>query len=38
MKNISIPVVFFNTEKLNLLDIEVVEKNILPIISSYIEV
>ena len=38
MKNISTPVVFFDTDKLNFLDKEVVEKTVLPIINSFIQV
>ena len=36
IKNISTPVVFFNTDRLNLLDLTVVEKRVFPVINAYI--
>lgn len=35
IKNINIPVAFFDTDKLNFLDIELVKKNVLPIIEKF---
>lgn len=35
IKNITTPVVFFNTDKLNFLDLKIVETNVLPIINAY---
>ena len=37
MKNITTPVVFFDTDRLNFLDREVVKKNVFPIIHSFIK-
>lgn len=37
IKNITTPVVFFDTERLNFLDREVVKKSVLPIVNSFIE-
>lgn len=37
MKSIATPVVFLDTDKLNFLDREVVEKTVLPIINSFIQ-
>ena len=37
VKSITTPVVFFNTDKLNFLDLKVVEKNVLPIINAYMK-
>lgn len=37
VKNITTPVVFFNTDELNFLDLKVVEKNVLPIINAYMK-
>lgn len=38
MKSITTPVVFLDTDKLNFLDREVVEKTVLPIVNSFIQV
>lgn len=37
LKNITTPVVFFNTDNLNFLNLEDVEKNVLPIIDAYMK-
>ena len=38
MKSVTTPVVFFDTDKLNFLDMEVVERTVWPIINSFIRV
>ena len=37
IKSITTPVVFFNTDELNFLDLNVVKKSVLPIINAYIK-
>ena len=37
VRNISTPIVFFDTDKLNFLDREVVKKNVWPIVDYYIQ-
>ena len=37
IKQITTPVIYFDTEKINFLDIDVVNRNVMPIINSFIK-